>query len=645
MSSYPRAVIHALLASVRPHWGVLLLGILGASLALTAEPAQAGRFHVYSCRTPNGGVAPTEGWVGSRSPESASVVAVDTCASGGALTAGLKDTTAHEVSTNATWTLTIPSADTLSSLTLWRAGDTEGREAKNATYQFVFAGPTLYKSFPEGECIYSLGCKSVGEPEEPLSLRNILSIPKANLGEHFYVTSQCGGLESYVCPENQGDSKGDAAVVFVYAADLLLEQTSQPSVTPGSVGGELATDPKLSGTASVLFEATDPGSGVYQAVVEVDGKVVGTTSLDSNGGHCANVGQTTDGLPAFLYLKPCAATVSADVPLDTTSLSNGVHHIVVSVNDAAGNATTVLDRNVEVANGSPASSMEGASSTGGTSSSTGGASSTGGDSSTAGTSSSTGGASSATGAPPSGQSGSATGGSALPGGSQVVGAVNGTPPTGEPVLEARWVSKGGTTARSGTELSSPWGRTRTITGRLRSTNGAPIVGALLEVSATPATQGARARAIGSPRTRADGAFSLTVPAHACSEQIVVAYRVHRGDVLPVATQTLTLVVPASLSLSVTPRSSHVGGTIHFSGLLRGGPLPAGGKQLVLQASSPGTGWRTFKVLSTNRRGRYRSSYRFRLPGPVTYRFRAVSRREADYPFASGSSDVVLVHER
>ena len=49
-----------------------------------------------------------------------------------------------------------------------------------------------------------------------------------------------------------------------------------------------------------------------------------------------------------------AAAVNADVGFDTTLVSDGAHHLVVSVVDAAGNATTVLDRNVAIANPPPA---------------------------------------------------------------------------------------------------------------------------------------------------------------------------------------------------------------------------------------------------------------------------------------------------
>jgi hypothetical protein len=44
-------------------------------------------------------------------------------------------------------------------------------------------------------------------------------------------------------------------------------------------------------------------------------------------------------------------------------------------------------------------------------------------------------------------------------------------------------------------------------------------------------------------------------------------------------------------------------------------------------------------------GRFRFAYRFRLPGPVRYQFRVLCEAEADYPFATGGSNVVRIFER
>ena len=96
---------------------------------------------------------------------------------------------------------------------------------------------------------------------------------------------------------------------------------------------------------------------------------------------------------------------------------------------------------------------------------------------------------------------------------------------------------------------------------------------------------------------------------------------------------------------MSPHTTSVGRSIVFRGRLRGGPIPRGGKQLVLEARSPGSPWIEFKVVRTDARGRFRASYRFKFAGPANYRFRARSEPESDFPFAGGSSNVVAVHER
>ena len=147
------------------------------------------------------------------------------------------------------------------------------------------------------------------------------------------------------------------------------------------------------------------------------------------------------------------------------------------------------------------------------------------------------------------------------------------------------------------------------------------------------------------RTGADGAFRLRLPASLPSTRLTFAYAANPGQAAPTVTAQLTLAVPARVSLRVAPRVSHVDGTIVFSGVLSGGPLPPGGKQLILEARVLHGPWRQFKVLSTAAKGRFRASYRFRLPGPIDYQFRAVCPHEADYPYGAGSSPLVLVHER
>jgi hypothetical protein len=124
-----------------------------------------------------------------------------------------------------------------------------------------------------------------------------------------------------------------------------------------------------------------------------------------------------------------------------------------------------------------------------------------------------------------------------------------------------------------------------------------------------------------------------------------AYRSHVGDAAAAVVRSLTLSVRAGIRLSVSPHLTGVGQAIRFRGHLRGGPVPRGGKQLVLEARSPGGRWIQFDDVRSDDRGRFHSSYRFRFAGPAHYQFRAVSEPESDYPFAEGASNRVSVFER
>lgn len=538
-------------------------------LALACASALAGGYHLYSCRTSSGAVAPTDGWTGS-AVGSGYDHAINTCSTGGALIAELEDAAKHGVATDrALWKFESPVGEKVAGATLRRAGDNGGGGVGGASYQFWLAGPIESEAF--ALCIYTLGCDGEGNIGQPFSAANLLVVSGSHLGSSLYLIVFCGGDAGHSCEAGVGDANGYAAAVYLYAADILLEQTAGP--TAKNVSGELATAPSVRGTSDVAFDASDPASGVYEAVFAVDGQVVQRTVVDENNGRCRDVGGTSDGRPAFLYVQPCKGSVSVDVGFDTTRVSDGAHRLIVSVIDAAGNGAPVLDRAITVANPPP------------------------------------------------------------------VGGPNGTNASVQATLAARWV--GSKKAR----LAGAYGHAHTIAGRLTAPGGAPIVGAAIDCTAIPAYQGARAVAMACPRTGAGGRFTVRVPRVASSRTIRLAYRAHVGDALPVATRTLGLIVRAEVRLRVSPHATSVGRSIHFTGALLGGPIPRGGKQVVLEARSPGGTWIEFDVVRTSRKGRFRDFYTFKFPGPVDYRFRALSEGEADFPYATGASNVVRVHER
>jgi hypothetical protein len=570
------------------------MGTLLAGLALAALPAvaQAGEYHVYSCRTPTGHVAPTDGW--SAHPEYEHGTNLDTCEEGGGLVAALDANYLHRGDVErATWAFDAPTGEMIAAATFWQAGDTLGGSNEHAYYVIYDAGfaSTGTDTRLFNPCKASEACLRKGNPSDPLEAGNLVTAPENVLGgSYLSLNASCGSAVLEIrCPSGAGDANGYAAMVELFAADIVLSQPEGPTVS--SVGGGLAEDPTVEGTSDVAFHATDPGSGVYEALVQVDGQTLSHEVLDEDGGRCRDVGGSDDGRPAFLYTQPCPAALSADVSLDTVGIPNGAHHLLVTVTDAAGNAATVLDREIVVENPPPPACGAGA--------------------------------------PVAGQG----------------------PP--EPAtLTARW------RGTAGTSLRGPYGAARTVEGSLAGAadgastasgaggaGGDPILNAAVEVCELPAYSGARARLLAAPRTDSEGRWSLQLPRDLSSCELLIAYRRRPGDPLPAATRALTLTVPAVLRLRVAPRAAPSEGAIRFSGRLLGGPIPPGGKQLVLEARSPGGRWLEFHVIRTSPRGRLRFRYRFRLPGPAHYQFRVLCEREADFPFAAAASNVVRVFER
>jgi hypothetical protein len=407
-------------------------------------------------------------------------------------------------------------------------------------------------------------------------------------GTQLFMGAWCVGPYegASTCPARSG---GVNAEISMYAGDIELKNGSTPA---GSAFAGSLLEPNASGTASLTFNAQDPeGPGVYRVIMDVDGAAAYEGTPDANGGSCASIGSYASGVSEFLYPQPCKRTVAVDVPFNTTKFANGQHRLTVTVQDAAGNTAVVYDGTISIAN-------------------------------------------------PNGAGSGGAAKSSIGPGSPIAlrGAANGTNASDQAKLTARW---------KGTAMAvrtSAYGHADRITGRLTNSAGQPISGALLDISAIAADQNPRAASLASVTTGATGAWTLTLPKGIASSALRFAYRSHVNDTIPVATATLTLRVHAGIALHIAPHVAGVGHSIFFSGTLLGSPIPPIGKQVVLEASAGGE-WIQFRSLSTNAKGYFRAFYRFKFPGPVTYRFRVVSPHESDFPFLEGTSNVVDVYER
>jgi hypothetical protein len=433
-------------------------------------------------------------------------------------------------------------------------------------------------------------------PEDKLSVENELlncSTLCANTEERTINITHTGGWQlfaSATCLPESGDSacpKTTDAELAITSATIMLKNESTP--TASGFAGSLASTTPVSGTATLTFNAQDKqGPGVYRVVARIDGREMVSETPNANEGKCAANG-TYYGTLNFRWRQPCPQETAASIEIPTTSIVAGQHKLEVEVEDAAGHTAIVYEHTITVG-GEPAASVLPISTP------------------------------------------------ALVSPAPVRGPANGTPASENAVLTAHW--QGASTA----SLKSAYGRSHVVIGKLTNTSGIPIVGALIEVSQKPSSLGASASSLASTHTGTDGSFTIHVPSDA-SSSIQLAYRSHLGDAQPAATHTLTLQVPASVHLTVAPHVSSIYHTIVFTGMVHGAPIPPGGKQLVLEARSPGHEWIQFDTLATDANGHYRASYRFKFAGPIAYQFRVVCKHEADFPFLAGSSNVVRVWER
>jgi hypothetical protein len=188
-----------------------------------------------------------------------------------------------------------------------------------------------------------------------------------------------------------------------------------------------------------------------------------------------------------------------------------------------------------------------------------------------------------------------------------------------------------------------FGRSTTVSGWLGTIQGNALGGQRVAILSAPNNGSERFSLAGTATTQPSGNWQMRLPPGP-SRLIEVVFP---GSSALAATVSapVTLIVPASLTLSLHPRVTHWTGTIWISGRLRGGYIPPSGELVVLKV-----GWRGGSAeighLYVGADGRFRVGYTFlRGSGTETYRIWASSARESDYPYAPASSHKVVVEVR
>lgn len=565
----------------RPQTAMYLLAVCGLlGFGIRAEAALAAPYHVYTCHTPTQAVAPTDGWTAVTNGAGAYVI--DDC--GGhtsyALTAALDGQTGHPTNvSNAIWTFTTASNVALAGATLFRREALPGGVGPNSTYVTFFGSRNLVHDAANvfDNCQANLGCTFAGTNSNAFDVSNREVVPPRYIAgsQHLFMEAYCGGTNGETCPP----SPGNAAEADLYAADLTLDDAVAP--VAANLAGSLVGGSTLTGSADVTFTASDLGSGVYSAQLSIDGQQVKSQVIDANGGRCQTVGQATDGLRDFRYQAPCRPFVNAGLSLDTSAYRDGHHALLVSVDDAAGNVTTVFAGTIVTHNA---------------------------------------------GGPTVGPAAAAPSTGPAPGGGHVA---NGTGACETAKLTA------GFGARPVARVSA--GRGATLKGAL-DCGGRPIGGATLDVAVTSRANRA-APAVAQVMTAPDGTYMFAV-APGPSRSLTVSYRAFSDDAVPAATAGARLDVAASIALSIGPLRVHNGQTISYTGRVFGGSIPASGLALDVQYRD-GRRWRTFdQTRARTADGRFLYHYTFkRTTALIVYTFRVVipPRGVSGYPYSSTAS--------
>lgn len=337
---------------------LFVLAIVAAWMASVAPASATGSYQVYSCRTPAGLPAPTDGWSTILGHEA---VTADNCNAADArdLDAQTLDQRAM-VGDFAGWRYSAPQNLTLGPLSFWRYTVVSHHDLDNATGQWsswISLGSPEHAAAVE-RC--DLDCTGLGSAED----RNLLAGNRFDVApppgtRDAYVVAGCIGTPGYGCNvlHDQVGNRTGYARYDVQALQAELEDSFAPVAQ--DVSGSLTIDDVLKGAASLSFAASDKGGGLYHVWIDVkQGDGAWTTAsrqiVDPNDGKCQELDYLTDTDREFGFQVPCKLAATVTASLDTRKLADGEYDVRAMVEDAAGNTTPVLaPRHVAIDNVPP----------------------------------------------------------------------------------------------------------------------------------------------------------------------------------------------------------------------------------------------------------------------------------------------------
>jgi hypothetical protein len=282
--------------------------------ALGAAPAGAGTYTVHNCSLPSGQTVAADGWRFTLlSPLTGNLTCRPMPDGSRPLLAGwLMRGAQHQNDEGVELTYSAPPDTEIAGYTIWRTVDVHPAASYNYLYHAMEG--VRDGAHVVDRCEGSSGCDGLGGRLERSGLSGV---------RQLWLTLRCR-VSSGVCPPA---TPANVAQLEIARADMTLRDLSVPVLTTPPSGTLLDSSRTLTGVQWVSLAAADAGAGVYQALFEVDGRVVDAQTLDDDGGRCH---------PPFTAVVPCPPHASRTVGFDTSRVPDGEHLLRVLVTDASG---------------------------------------------------------------------------------------------------------------------------------------------------------------------------------------------------------------------------------------------------------------------------------------------------------------------
>ncbi|MDW5597416.1 carboxypeptidase-like regulatory domain-containing protein [Conexibacter stalactiti] len=319
------SVVRALLtmSPARRRWltTVAALVLLAAAGAARAPAAEAGSYAIHVCRTPDGGRVEMAPWAIAKPSNASKWAARDNCG-GGPFELELSPAGRHPADDYILARFLAPPDTSIDAYQFYRSVQLARR------YGWRLRERTAAGFTEVDKCWATSGCAGKGDRAVPFGSSNLLEASGLNGIVSLEAVLSCAITDG---SEEECPATAPGARLQLHGGIITIRDDHDPSFATTPSGPLVDTTRTLNGRQPVAIAVADKGGGVYQAHIEVDGRIVETHAIDAQGGACA---------PPFRAPVPCKLNASAQISLDTAALSDGEHQLRIIVTDATQTNST-----------------------------------------------------------------------------------------------------------------------------------------------------------------------------------------------------------------------------------------------------------------------------------------------------------------